>query len=163
MKMENIIKHCFSSVFALLLTLHCSAQSNTMSTGGECIGAGGSASYSVGQIDYTAIDVAAGSAYLGVQQPYELFSLSTLDENSDFTLVLGPNPTIDELTLLASSTLPLNSYYVLFDEAGKTLMTQPILTESSTIKLDSYTSGNYFLHVISNEKNINTFKIIKTQ
>jgi hypothetical protein len=163
MKMENIIKHCFSSVFAMLLTLHCSAQSNTMSTGGECTGAGGSASYSVGQIDYIAIDVAAGSAYQGVQQPYELFSLSTVDENSDFTLVLGPNPTIDELTLLASSTLPLNSYYVLFDEAGKTLMSQPILTESSTIKLDSYASGNYFLHVISNEKNINTFKIIKTQ
>jgi hypothetical protein len=89
--------------------------------------------------------------------------LSTLDENSAFTLVLGPNPTIGELTLLASSSIPLNSYYILFDDAGKTLMTQPILTESSTLKLDSYASGNYFLHVISNEKNINTFKIIKTQ
>jgi hypothetical protein len=134
-----------------------------MSTGGDCAGAGGSASYSVGQIDYIAIDVAAGSAYQGVQQPYELFSLSTVDENSDFTLVLGPNPTASELTLIASSALPLNSYYVLFDEAGKTLMTQPILTESSAIKLESFAAGNYFLHVISDEKNLNTFKIIKNQ
>ncbi len=163
MKPERIIKHCFLSVFTLLLTLHCSAQANTVSTGGECTGTGGSASYTVGQIDYTAIDVAAGSAYQGVQQPYELFSLSTLDENSPFTLVLGPNPTMGELTLIASSALPLNSYYVLFDEAGKTLMTRPIIAESSTIKLDSYASGNYFLHVISDEKNLNTFKIIKTQ
>jgi hypothetical protein len=163
MKPERIIKHCFLSVFTLLLTLHCSAQANTVSTGGECIGAGGSASYTVGQIDYTAIDVAAGSAYQGVQQPYELFSLSTLDENSAFTLVLGPNPTAGELTLIASSALPSNSFYVVFDEAGKTLLTQPILNESSSIALNSFATGNYYLHVISDEKNLNTFKIIKTQ
>ena len=163
MKPERIIKHCFSIILTLLLALQSSAQSNTVSTGGECTGAGGSASYSVGQIDYTAIDVAAGSAYLGVQQPYELFSLSTLDENSAFTLVLGPNPTIGELTLVASSKLPMNSYYVLFDDAGKTLLTQPILNESSSIALNSHATGIYYLHVISDEKTLHTFKIIKTQ
>ncbi len=163
MKTEGRMKHCFSSVFALLLTLHCSAQANTVSTGGECMGAGGSASYTVGQIDYTAIDVAAGSAYLGVQQPYELFSLSTVDENSAFSLLLGPNPTAGELTLIASTALPLNSYYVVFDDAGKTLLTQPILNESSSIALNSFATGNYYLHVISDEKTLNTFKIIKTQ
>ena len=163
MKTERRLKHCFSGIFALLLALESSAQSNTVSTGGECIGAGGSASYSVGQIDYTAIDVAAGSAYLGVQQPYELFSLSTADENSAFSLVLGPNPTIGELTLIASTALPLNSYYVLFDASGKTLLTQPILNESSSIALNSYATGNYYLHVISDEKTLHTFKIIKTQ
>ncbi len=163
MKTERRLKHCFSGIFALLLALESSAQSNTVSTGGECIGAGGSASYSVGQIDYTAIDVAAGSAYQGVQQPYELFSLSTADENSAFSLVLGPNPTIGELTLIASTALPLNSYYVLFDASGKTLWTQPILNESSSIALNSYATGNYYLHVISDEKTLHTFKIIKTQ
>jgi hypothetical protein len=158
------MRHYYYCIFALLLHAQfCIGQANTVSTGGECTGTGGSASYSVGQIDYTAIDVAAGSAYQGVQQPYELYSLSTLDENSAFTLVLGPNPTFGELKLIASSALPLNSYYVLFDEAGKTLMTQPIITESSTLKLDSYASGNYFLHVISDEKTLHTFKIIKTQ
>lgn len=160
---EKIIRYCFSVFFILPLAIQSSAQANTVSTGGECSGVGGSASYSVGQIDYVAIDVAAGSAYQGVQQPYELFSLSTLDENSAFTLVLGPNPTIGELTLIASSTLPLNSYYVLFDEAGKTLLTQPILNESSSIALNSFATGNYFLHVISDEKTLHTFKIIKTQ
>ena len=158
------MRHYYYCIFVYLLHAQfCVSQANSVSTGGECIGAGGSASYSVGQIDYTAIDVAAGSAYQGVQQPYELFYLSTKDENSAFTLVLGPNPTIGELTLIASSALPLNSYYVLFDEAGKTLMTQPILNESNSIALNSYASGIYFLHVISDEKNLNTFKIIKNQ
>ncbi|MCE2682450.1 MAG: T9SS type A sorting domain-containing protein [Flavobacteriia bacterium] len=163
------MRYYYYCIFALLLHAQsCIGQANTMSSGGDCTGAGGSASYSVGQIDYIAIDVAAGSAYQGVQQPYELFSLSTVDENSDFTLVLGPNPTAGELTLISSSALPLNSYYVLFDEAGKTLMTRPILNEISSINIDSYAAGIYCLQVYSvyaysDKKILHTFKIIKTQ
>lgn len=168
MATERKFRPYFLSVFTISLALNCTAQSNTLSTGGDCTGAGGSASFSVGQIDYTAIDVAAGSAYLGVQQPYELFSLSTTDENNAFSLLLGPNPTSGTLTLIASTALPLNSYYVLFDESGKTLLTHPILNESSSINIESYASGIYFLHIYSvlaytDKQTHLTFKIIKNQ
>jgi hypothetical protein len=148
-------------VFTLFLYMNCKAQSNTVSTGGDCIGAGGSASFSVGQIDYISIDVAAGSAYLGVQQPYELFETSSLNENELFSLFIGPNPVIGQLTLQSTQDLPLQTYFTLHDEAGKVLCTHPIMNENSIIDMSSYAAGMYFLNVISAEKNLNTFKIIK--
>ena len=55
------------------------------------------------------------------------------------------------------------SYDVLFDASGKTLLTHPILNESSSIALNSYATGNYYLHVLSDGKTLHTFKIIKHQ
>jgi hypothetical protein len=145
----------------VLLTLNCSAQSNTVSAGGDCTGAGGSASFSVGQVDFIAIDVAAGSAYLGVQQPYELFEMNSLDENNQFSLSIGPNPVNGQLIVHSTQALPLQTYFFLHDEAGKVLCTHPIINESSIIDMSAYAAGMYFLNVISAEKTINTFKIIK--
>jgi hypothetical protein len=161
MATERKFRPYFLSVFTISLALNCKAQSNTVSTGGDCIGAGGSASFSVGQIDFIAIDVAAGSAYLGVQQPYELFETSSLDENELFSLSIGPNPVSGQLTLQSTQDLPLQTYFTLHDEAGKMLCTHPILNKNSSIDMSSYAVGMYFLNVISAEKNLNTFKIIK--
>ena len=152
---------CFLSICTVALTLNCVAQSNTVSAGGDCTGAGGSASFSVGQIDFIAIDVAAGSAYLGVQQPYELFETNSLDENDLFSLTIGPNPVNGQLTLHSTQALPLQTYFILHDEAGKMLHTHPIVSENSMIDMSAYATGMYFLNIVSAEKTINTFKIIK--
>jgi hypothetical protein len=148
-------------VFILLFYMNCAAQANTLSAGGDCTGTGGTASYSVGQLDYIAIDVAAGSAYLGVQQPYELFETNSLDENDQFSLSIGPNPVSGQLIVHSSLTLPIQTYFTLHDEAGKVLSTHPIVSEHSSIDMSSYAAGMYFLNIISAEKTINTFKIIK--
>jgi len=161
MATENRMVSCFLSVCTVLLTLNCVAQSNTVSAGGDCTGAGGSASFSVGQIDFIAIDVAAGSAYLGVQQPYELFETNTLNENDQFSLTIGPNPVNGQLIVHSTQALPLQTYFILQDEAGKMLSSHPIVSESSMIDISSYAAGMYFLNIISAEKTINTFKIIK--
>lgn len=161
MATENRRISCFSTVITVLLTLNCSAQSNTVSAGGDCTGAGGSASFSVGQIDYIAIDVAAGSAYLGVQQPYELFETNSLDENDQFSLSIGPNPVNGQLIVHSTQAVPLQTYFILHDEAGKMLSSHPIVSENSIIDMSAYAAGMYFLNVISTEKTINTFKIIK--
>jgi len=161
MATERKFRPYFLSVFIFSLALNCKAQSNTVSTGGDCTGAGGSASFSVGQIDYISIDVAAGSAYLGVQQPYELFETSSLNENELFSLFIGPNPVIGQLTLQSTQDLPLQTYFTLHDEAGKVLCTHPVMNKNSSIDMSSYAAGMYFLNVISAEKNLNTFKIIK--
>jgi len=148
-------------VFTLFLYMNCKAQSNTVSAGGDCTGAGGSASFSFGQIDFIAIDVAAGSAYLGVQQPYELFETNSLDENDQFSLTIGPNPVNGQLIVHSTQALPLQTYFILHDEAGKMLCTHPIVNEDSIIDMSAYAAGMYFLNIISAEKTINTFKIIK--
>lgn len=161
MATENRMVSCFLSICTVALTLNCTAQSNTVSAGGDCTGAGGSASFSVGQVDFIAIDVAAGSAYLGVQQPYELFETNSLDENDQFSLSIGPNPVNGLLTLHSTQAVPVQTYFILHDEAGKMLCTHPIVNENSSIDMSAYAAGMYFLNILSAEKTINTFKIIK--
>jgi hypothetical protein len=161
MATENRMMSYFLSVCSVALTLNCTAQSNTVSAGGDCTGAGGSASFSVGQVDFIAIDVAAGSAYLGVQQPYELFETNSLNENNQFSLSIGPNPVNGLLTLHSTQAVPLQTYFILHDEAGKMLCTHPIVNENSIIDMSAYAAGMYFLNILSAEKTINSFKIIK--
>ncbi|MCB0409870.1 MAG: hypothetical protein KDD29_06595, partial [Flavobacteriales bacterium] len=62
-------------IFITLQILICSivfAQENTVSSGGDALGVGGSASYSVGQVVYTTHTGVNGSIAQGVQQPYEI-------------------------------------------------------------------------------------------
>jgi len=60
----------FNMIFAG--TWQLSAQQNTIAAGGLATGSGGTASYSIGQIDYITATGSGGTASQGVQQPYKL-------------------------------------------------------------------------------------------
>jgi hypothetical protein len=69
------MKHLFIYLTILSLWVSqgtCSAQTATVSAGGNAIGTGGSVSYSVGQIAYTNNSNSNGSVAQGVQYPYEI-------------------------------------------------------------------------------------------
>jgi hypothetical protein len=51
--------------------------------------------------------------------------------------------------------------YQLFDISGKLLESNTIVANSTTIKMEQLATGNYFLKVSQNNKEIKTFKIIK--
>ena len=66
--MNTSIKH-FSIILLVLSNTNSFAQKNTISAGGLATGAGGTVSYSIGQIDYISATGTGGTANQGLQQP----------------------------------------------------------------------------------------------
>lgn len=138
------------------------AQDAATSSGGDATGAGGSAAYSVGQVAYTSIENASGSVYQGVQQPYVLITTGVnTNANIDLTMAVYPNPSTTLINLSVQNLDLKNLSYQLFDVQGKLLLTQKITDAKSTILMEEYAAGSYFLKVIDNNKELKTFKIIK--
>lgn len=154
------------SCFHLLLALFCSgwlsAQESVVASGGTASGAGGSATYSVGQVVYTQIDGSSGSALQGVQQPYEI-SVLDIEEHPTIKLyaIVYPNPTQDNIILKITSAGNGKFQYELFDVRGRLLLNNITTGEETTIPLENFPSGNYILMVRSGQSLLKSFKIIK--
>jgi hypothetical protein len=139
------------------------AQNAVPSSGGDAKGAGGSVSYSVGQVVYTSNTGDNGSVAQGVQQPYEIFILTGVENYPAITLSFKayPNPVTNLLILSAGNFGDEKLAYKLSDISGKNLLSNQIIEEITTIEMERYRSGAYFLSVIQNNSEIKTFKIIK--
>ena len=143
-------------------TLH--AQQSINTTGGDATGSGGSVSYSVGQVAYTAISNSNGSVNQGVQQPYEFYT-NSIDENTYISLKMSvyPNPTIAFVTLRIYHPNPENYTFQLYDINGKLLADQKISKPETSVPMENLTAATYFLNIYSNSKALKSFKIIKTK
>ncbi len=160
MKHKRII---FSSLFFLCLGLiRLQAQEAIPASGGNALGISGSVSYSIGQITYSANTGASGIESQGVQQPYEILVITGI-EAWEVTLqcAVFPNPTTDFLYLKVENFSHSNFSYQLFDIQGKLIETNKVDGNLTGISMRSLPSENYILKVISGEKAIKTFKIIK--
>lgn len=136
------------------------AQQNTVASGGSASGAGGSVSYSVGQIDYTAISASSGNVNQGVQQPYEIYLVSGIQENFSPVTAVFPNPTNGLLTIqLKEVNQPLTIQ--LLDLTGRVIISSSLISMETSIDLSNYASGEYLLNVTSGDAILNTLKIIK--
>jgi hypothetical protein len=138
------------------------AQQSTNSAGGNATGTGGTVSFSVGQINYTSNTGTGGSACQGVQQPYEIYAVTSVDDAKglNINLLAFPNPTFDFLTLKIESANTQNLSYLLFDMNGKLLATQKLDGTETKIPMNNYAAANYFIKIIENNNSIKTFKII---
>ena len=154
----------------LLLGLLCSigftsplyAQQGMVAGGGNGSSAGGSISVSIGQTFYTT----TGSISHGVQHPYEIFVVSSIERAQHISLSVKayPNPTTNCLTLAfepSESRDNLPTEYLLFDSSGRLLAKDLIVSSETRIQMASFASGTYILKVVSNRKEVKTFKIIK--
>ena len=56
------------------------AQEAIPATGGMASGSGGSVSYSLGQLVYTTNTGTNGSVALGIQQPFEIFVVTSIEQ-----------------------------------------------------------------------------------
>ena len=104
-------------IFIFLLSIaltEIKAQQGTTATGGEASGAGGTLSYSVGQVSYTNITNSNGYINEGVQQPYEFFTVG-ISTNNNITLSYSayPNPTASTVNLKVENTSLENLSYQL--------------------------------------------------
>jgi len=139
------------------------AQETILAGGGNATGNGGTASYSIGQVFYCVHLMTGGSIAEGVQQPYEVYVISGTEESNVITLSCRayPNPVTGFLFLKTGYTENLPLFYRLIDNNGRMLLNQRITGDECVIPMESYAEGIYYLHVMTTEKNIRTFKIIK--
>ncbi len=140
-----------------------SAQEVIPSSGGNATGSGGSASFTVGQLMYKTHEGATGSLAEGVQQPYEISTITGIEEAIGIVLVSSvfPNPTADFLTLRVEDNLSMELSYQLFDMTGRLLKNNKITASETTINMVRFSAGTYFLKIIDNKQDVKTFKIIK--
>lgn len=152
-----------SAVLWLILGLAGLAQEAISASGGNASGSGGSVSYSVGQLVYTSNTGTSGSVAQGVQQPYEISVMTGIEETKGITLQCSayPNPTAGHLKLKVENYKTDNLTYRLYDIDGRLLENKKIDGDETSISMETLTSSAYFLKVISNNKEIKTFKIIK--
>ena len=144
------------------------AQETIPATGGNASGIGGTACYSVGQVVYTSNTGANGSVAQGVQQAFEISVVTGIEEAKGINLVVSayPNPTTDFLILKvdASASLSIQSLsYQLFDMNGKLLQNKKIEGNETSIVMSNLVPATYFVKVTEGNKEVKTFKIIKTQ
>ncbi|MBN1599128.1 MAG: T9SS type A sorting domain-containing protein [Bacteroidales bacterium] len=139
------------------------AQDAVNAGGGDASGSGGSSSYSVGQTAYTSFTGTGGAVTEGVQQPYEIWVVTDIDETIgvDLFFTVKPNPTTDYLTLYTEDLNRLNLTYQLFDINGRILEDNKITRSETIIDMNQLVSATYFLKISDDDKVIKTFKIVK--
>ena len=150
-------------LFGLSLTL-LQAQNAIPATGGDAIGVGGSASFTIGQVVYiTNNSISNGSVAGGVQQPFEISVVSGLNEAKDINLQFTayPNPTTNYLILQVKDYQLSTFDFQLYDINGKLLDTKKVESNETSIDLKNLVPAIYFLKVTSNNTELKTFKIIK--
>lgn len=154
------MKHIYIACTFAALSWNVCGQSNTVATGGSATGVGGSATFTVGQIDYSNATGASGSMNQGVQQPFEFFKDVGFEEYSDLTIQLYPNPTTDWITL-ATDKLFEGINYELIDSRGRKVKSNIINTLETTIDMSDCSEGIYHLQVKDSGTIRQSFKIIK--
>ena len=155
-------------ILALLqaFTVKIFSQETIAASGGNATGTGGSVSYTVGQVFYSSHSGTTGSITEGVQQLFEISVVSAIDEAADVTLsVLAyPNPVTDFLELKVEGEVLKDLSYQLFDLSGRLLQSNIIANEvlQSVIDMQNYKPATYFVKILQGNKEVKTFKIIKT-
>ena len=131
-------------------------------SGGKATGAGGTVSYTVGQLVYTNPTSTAGSLNQGIQQSIEFVTLSN-PELTALTLkaVTYPNPTTESITLALKDANLTGLSYVMVDLLGRLVNKGTVATFETKIGMKSLPIGVYILRVQQNNKALKTFKIIK--
>ena len=155
------MKIATAAVLNLCLT-GVNAQETVLSSGQEASGVGGFSSSSIGQLLYTTNEGSSGTVAQGVQQPFEISTTIGIDENEISLICTAyPNPTVNNLTLTVGSVINSNLSYQLMDIAGKTIESNTINSENTTIFMTDLPRATYFLKVTQGKSEMRTFKIIK--
>ncbi len=142
------------------------AQHSVNTTGGNVSNTSGSVGYSVGQIVCSSYSENDGSVSEGVQQPYEIYVITSVDKMKDIDLIISvfPNPVADQLSLLVTGqeNHPQSDYYYhLLDINGKSIILEKMIDDITLIDMSGMQPGVYFLQVTASEERIGLFKIIK--
>ena len=140
------------------------SQQNTVTTGSEASSIDGSISYSIGQIDYIASSSASTFINQGVQQPFEIVTLSGNEiKDIQISAQVYPNPSVNHLIISLQNYNYENLSYRLFDIRGREISEGKIANSETIVNMQPYASATYILKLVDNNKEIKTFKILKKE
>ena len=161
--MKNYKITILSLLFLVLNTMCLYGQEAIPTTGGEATGAGGTVSYTIGQILYNTYNSTGYSEAQGVQQPYEISTVLSLpkQEGISLTCKVYPNPSENYLILKVDNSVLKDLQYHLYDVSGKLLKNESVQYNTTTINMADFVPAIYLLQVISASNTIQSFKIIK--
>lgn len=147
-------------IVACCVSCYSFSQQNTVTSGGDASGAGGSYSYSIGQVDYINNSGSNGNVHEGVQQPYEFFNEVGLDEEFLVVTNIYPNPSTD-IIVVETDESRTDLEYMIYDANGKVLGSGEITSSKTEIDVSSFATGQYILKISNTQKIIESIKIIK--
>ncbi len=140
------------------------AQQGNLAAGGNASGTGGTASFSIGQIFYSSLSGTTHKMIQGLQQPYEISVISSVEEKAEgihLSASVFPNPAINNFTLKVENTPLKNLSFELYDSRGQVLLSKKVEAEETPVELSGLASSYYLLRVHDGNKEIKTFKITK--
>ena len=139
------------------------AQQAVSSSGGNAKGTSGSASYSAGIVAYSCITSPNGSVTMGVQQTFEISTISGIEKASGINLecAVYPNPATEYVMLKVENYETDNLNYRLNDLNGKLIANGYPQNNETQIHLGYLKTGTYILKIFDKELEIKSFKIIK--
>ena len=163
----NRLERCIACIlFAIIPFAHTFSQSAFVAAGGDATGPNGTVAYSVGQLDYEYYEGETGSISLGVQQPDFVIIIGTNEIADQFEIRIFPNPVGDETNLIIKEKsypeLNKNLRYELYDLSGKLMMRDQINEIKTIVNTSNLAIGEYLLRVLSEDQDLKTFKIIKS-
>jgi len=141
------------------------AQVSIPATGNNFTGNGGTINFTVGQIAYSTNNGTSGFVIQGVQQPYEISTVTCIDEAKVIGLYYSicPNPTTDYVVLKTENYKIEKLQYQLFDLKGTLLETRKIENVETNIDMTKYICTTYILKIIDDNKNVKVFKLLKNK
>jgi|APEBP8051072266_1049373.scaffolds.fasta_scaffold01644_4 hypothetical protein len=158
----------FRTALAILCLLMVSSsylwgQSSVHSSGSDATGTGGTASFSVGQVVYTTQSSSSGTSHQGVQQPYEFYTVTSVEEGEGIMLSskIFPNPAQTAVTLSVGDIEDGTLHYELYDLMGKQIHTDRIVNKITNIPLHECANGTYMLKIRKSDTIVKTFTIVK--
>ena len=138
------------------------AQEAFVSSANEALGAGGSLSYSVGQLIISSQTTANTTIDVGIQLPLQIVTLSNPEVTSvQLTAKAYPNPSTDFVFLSLTEASYEEMEYALYSMNGSLVCQSNVTASETSIDLRTLAVGTYVLRVTQHQNEIKTFKIIK--
>jgi len=143
---------------SILFSIGALAQQAIVASGGEAVGSGGSISFSIGQVSYS--NDTDGTIHEGVQQPYEMFTISVEESLMELELSLYPNPALQELNIEVPN-FKAGLTATIHDSKGQLLQRVPLTSSRTTVSVVHWAASTYLIHVGDESGNSANYKLVK--
>lgn len=140
----------------LQLTL---AQENVLASGLNTQSSSGTVTYSVGLIHYKEAEGIGGSSSTGVQIPYEVTEVLSVNQFNELVSKVFPNPTENFLNVHLNEVNNLS--YQFIDLSGRTVLSGELNKLASKIELTSLEASIYVFNIKKENAIIKSYKISK--
>jgi len=149
----------------LLLSLFSEAISGQVTVpaaGGTAAGTGGTVTYTVGQIAFSTLTGSNGFIIQGVQQPFEISTITGIEEETiSLDYLVYPNPVSGMLRLIIGAPDPENYRFQLFNLNGILLLNSKITERDTEVSMEHLLPSIYFIRVLRGNIEVKLFKIVK--